>query len=258
VTDRTASSGDRLSHDAAQCRRVAGRVIAAVAERAGFVVVTGAPPSCRRAFVGALADAAAGRFQLVEIARAGGSHLDGRAVAGSAAAPPLFVIDDTAQTSAGVREICDTAPLSDEWAAMLSVRAVLIARFSLADLEFLAPRIIVAIPFTEANPHPCDTGAAETAAAPAAPRFSGPVRGGSATGPARPRLRPTGGAAAAPRPPPPRRDLRLYALLAYLAAVGVLAGSYLALQIAPPASVTAGHSGGPAAAAAAPSPRAAK
>jgi hypothetical protein len=239
VTDQTASE-DRLSQRAARYRRLADRVIAAAAERGGFVVVSGAPLSGRRALQRAIADTAEAQFQVVEIANAVGPRIAGPAGApntsGAATRPPLFVIDDAAlESSAGLCDICETAPLSPEWAAMLSVRAVLITRFPLTELQFLAPRIIACIAFSEdaaetaelavsgpaATPTRADDVSRPDPATPVAKRrqTAGPGADGIAAAQSHP-----------PARPPAGRDLRLFALLAYLAAVGALGGCYLALQ----------------------------
>jgi hypothetical protein len=261
-----------LAQSAARCRRLAERIVAAAAERAGFVVVTGAVLRSRRALLQAIAEVADGAFQIVEIAGPGAPKVfdpHGAAAAGRAPGSPLFVIDDAAQlSSAGLRDVCQTAPLSPEWAAMLSVRAVLITRFPIAELQFLAPRIVAAIAFDEDGP---DDGAE-----PSAPPRSRVAPARAADRPKR--VRPPA-ALAGRRSPPARRpedaavvppsatrragrDLRPYALLAYLVAIGALGGCYLALQqrqvwLSPPSDV-AGIGRTPTAAAAAAGPAAAK
>ena len=231
MTDHHAPSDDGVSEGAARYRRLAGCILSVAMQRAGFIVVTGVPLHSRRPLVRALADAGAG-FQVVEVARVGNGHLGGQETAGqtaaaSAATTPLFVIDDAVQSSAeGLRDICGTAPLSREWAAMLSVRAVLITRFAVTELAFLEPRITALIPFAEAG-----AGGDRTASAPA----ESPRRAGSDVRPAADHRRPAaeGGEAArisASGGRSTRRYLRLFALLVYLAIVGGLSGCYLALQ----------------------------
>ena len=233
MTDLHAPSDDGISGSAAPYRRLAGCILAAATERAGFVVVTGAPLNARRSLVRAIAETAAG-FQVVEIAPGGSGHLAAppsgkNAAASGAAATPLFVIDDAAQSSSeGLREICENAPLSREWAAMLSVRAVLITRFAVAELAFLEPRITALIPFAEAG-----AGGERAASTPAgSPRRAGSDEpaatgrrraGGNAGGGDAARQSSTTGRSV-------RHDLRPYALLVYLAIVGALTGCFLALQ----------------------------
>jgi hypothetical protein len=247
VTDHHAPPDDGSSGLAAHHRRLADCILAAAVERAGFIVVTGAPVNSRRSLVQAIAETAAG-FQVVEIARVGNGHLSGPAAAGKSAASgaattPLFVIDDAAQSSSeGLREICENAPLSREWAAMLSVRAVLITRFAVTELAFLEPRITALIPFAEAGasgdraasaPAESPRGAAADGRAAADRRRAGRAAGGGA-----PQTSPNAGRST-------RRDLRPHALLVYLAIVGALTGCYLALQTRrdagsrPPARVAA-------------------
>jgi hypothetical protein len=260
VTDQSAASEDRISPRAAHDRRLAALVMAAAAERAGFVVISGVPLSGRRGLLQAIADIAEADFQIVEIANAGGPRLAGRATAASrdgAAAAPLFIIDDAAQPSrGGLRDLCATAPLSSEWATMLSVRVVLITRFSIAELDFLAPRVTACFPFLQVASDRVGVAASALATMPAggggASRVERP-RPGVATSerppPSRPRA--AGRVAAqslAPAGKPGGRDLRRCALLVYLAVVGVLGACYLALQTRPdhlpPAGVAAafGHS----------------
>jgi hypothetical protein len=251
LTSQTVPSDDGLARSDAHCRRLAGDALAAVAERGGFVVVTGAPPGARRVLLRAVTELAAARFQVVEITRAVGSHFVGptegasrRGAANSSAAPPLFVIDDIEQVSIeGLRAICDAAPFSPDWAAMLAVRALLITRFTPQDLAFLAPRITAYFPYGNAGdrdgrpavrPSPSARATTDRVGRP----DRNPTRASltSATGqPTRPAF---GDPVVAPDPPPAARagavsrDLRPFALLAYLAAIGGLAGWYLTLNAA--------------------------
>jgi len=239
---------------AAHCRWLAGRIVAAVAERAGFVIVTEAPFVARRALVQAIAEFAAAQFLVVEIGGPGGS-LPARpsmgTAAGASASAPLFVVDDAAlHASVGLRDICETAPLSHEWAAMLSVRAVLITAAPIAELQFLGSRLAACIPFAGADLAAGDAAPAgptrrgpPAEAAPAQP-WRGPVwsrKRSPVLGPAAAAGRGAGSDAAPPQPQSAgrrravRRDLRPYALLAYLAAILVLTGCYVALQLNRPA-----------------------
>jgi hypothetical protein len=254
VTDHHAPSDDGVSESAAHYRRLAGCILSVATERAGFIVVTGAPLHGRRPLVRALAEAGA-RFQVVEIARVGGGQAAAGETAAGSATTPLFVIDDAAQSSAEeLRAICENAPLSREWAAMLSVRAVLITRFAVTELAFLEPRITALIPFAEAGgddragPVPAERPhlARSDPRPPADRRRAGCVAGDSdamQTFPSGARMT--------------RHNLRLYALLVYLAIVGGLTGCYLALQARrdvgsqPPARVAAAGPAGDAARAAA-------
>lgn len=257
MTEQAARSDDGLPYSDPRCRRLAECALAAAAasERSGFFALTGVPLENRRRLLQAIVELAAGKFQIVEIARAIGGHLVGPSEAGAghlaasaAAAPPLFVIDDAEQQALdGLRALCQIAPLSADWASMLSVRAVLITRFAPHELDFLAPRLVASIPYDAAAP---DRGEiAEVGRA--APLWSAnrdranrsaesglaaiqqAATGGSAAVEASPLRRsppPTSSPAAAGVGEDRRRDLRPYALAAYLLTIGALAGWYLAVQ----------------------------
>jgi hypothetical protein len=241
LTEETAPSGARLAYSQAYCRRLAGRALAAISDRGGFVVVSGAPLRGRRLLLQALAEAAAAaKFQVVQIPYPAGADPAGLFGARRVAtivdgAAPLFVVDDAGRPSTGeLREICEAAPLSREWAAMLSVRAVLITRFAVTELDFLEPRIVGAFPFDETE---CDE--AQPAAIvrlalvrPTTGPLSAPARNGALGGrsapPARAAEPPAAGSARRRSSP---RDIRAYAMAAYIAAIGALMGCYLAQAV---------------------------
>lgn len=273
MTDEAREPGERCSASDARCRSLAGRVLAALSDHSGFVAIIGVPPHHRERLLAVLRDLAAAEFELIEVSRRASPDLAGLGgmtsgpgapavtTAGEAAAvPPLFVIDDAErQSAAETRALCEAAPFSRDWAALLSLRIVLITRLGLSELDFLQERITACFNLDqfghgEIGPavRSCERNgaagaeAARDEAAPRGRRGAGlrqagsiAAQGSAVSGAVRPDApRPKASPAGRIGPPPqaarrplPRHDLRPYAMFGYVAVVGMLTACYLLLQI---------------------------
>lgn len=149
----------------------------------------------------------------------------------SAPKPALFLIDDAdGYGLADLRRLCDAAPFASDWAAMLSVHAVLVTRFAVPQLDFLQSRVAAVLSW----PEPPEPLFAPGSASGLAGDFAlGPVAADRVFADAIERARFAPALASVlqslwqrARPADPRRC----AMLGYVAAIGALAACFLALQ----------------------------